>query len=277
MGTADGGYQTPAMVHNWLGEEMRLGMYWDYDAEEWSNMHDAAFPEAHAISVAPVDWDGDGDLDLIQGTSDGEIFLRKNLGSPSKIKFAAEVQPIMVGEYAMKTLGHHAMVLVADWDQDGLWDLLIASDQGDVEFFPNLGKAGKPKFVARVGLLPTGERLAAIQASTKQPTIRHGNVHVAVGDLNGDGKLDLVVGEHSSIENPQGSTPEKEAKFKELMAEFEKCHELRTRMHNQERGEAVDPPVTDEETAYIYDLYERLGAVMPQTETRTQVWFYARK
>jgi len=265
------------MVLNWLGEEMRLGMYWDYDAEEWTNMDEGAFPEAHAISVAPVDWDGDGDLDLIQGTSDGEIFLRKNLGSATKIKFAAEVQPIMVGDIAMKTAAHHAMVLVADWDQDGLWDLVIGSDQGDVEFFRNHGKAGKPKFLARVGLLPTGKRLAAIQASTKQPTISHGNVHVAVGDLNGDGKLDLVVGEHSPIEDPQGRTPEQEAQFKELMVELEECHELRTRLHNQERGEVVDPPVTEEEKAFIYDLYERLGSVMPQTQTRTQLWFYARK
>lgn len=277
LGNADGGYQTPFMLNNWLGEELRTGMYWDYDGEQWTNMHENAFPEAHALSVAPVDWDNDGDLDLIQGTSDGQIFWRKNLGSAKEFKFDAEVQPIMVGGKALKSSAHHAMVLVADWDQDGQWDLIVASDRGDVQFFRNRGKIGQPEFDAAKSLLPTVKELAAIEASSKKASISHGNAHVAVGDLNGDGKLDLIVGEHTSVEDPTAQTPEKEAKFKELLKELEECQELRTRMMKQERGEEVDPPVSDDEIAYVYDLYERIGEVAPRPQTRTQVWFYARR
>ncbi len=266
------------MAKNWLGEELRLGMYWDYDAEEWTNVQDGAYPEAHANSVAPVDWDMDGDLDLIQGTSDGQVFLRKNLGSAKEARFAAEVQPVMVGDKIMTTPAHHAMVLVADWDQDGRWDLLVGSDKGDVAFYRNTGKVGKPNFQAAVSLLPTGKDLVAVPAlSSKRAPVVHANVHVAVGDLNGDGKLDLIVGENSSEEETAGRDPEKEAKFQELLKELEECHELRTRMHSQERGEKVDPPVTDDEIAYVYDLYDRIGKVSPRPQMRSQVWFYARK
>ncbi|NQU47272.1 MAG: VCBS repeat-containing protein [Planctomycetes bacterium] len=262
------------MLDNWLGEELRLGMYWDYDAEEWTNVHDGAFPQAHAISVAAVDWDQDGDFDLIQGTSDGEVYLRKNLGTAKEARFAAEVHPILVAENELKSQAHHAMVLIADWNQDGRWDLLVASDRGAVEYFRNTGTAAQPVFAASISLLP---KAAAVNASAGTQTGGHQNAHVAVGDLNGDGKLDLLVGEHTIIEEASENKPEQAAKFAELLKEYEACHDLRTRMHSEDRGETVDPPVTEKERAYISDLHARLGAASPQSITRTQVWFYARK
>jgi L-fucose mutarotase/ribose pyranase (RbsD/FucU family) len=82
-----------------------------------------------------IDWDGDGDLDLLSGSAEGGVFLFENVGSKTAPKFAACVT-LVGGE------GHH-MVEGADkivfgdahvtkpasstrvWAADGKLDLLV--------------------------------------------------------------------------------------------------------------------------------------------------------
>ena len=64
---------------------------------------------------ASVDWDADGDLDMLIGTFSGELFLRTNIGSRSQPVFSSESVQIEAKGEPLKESGHAAPV-VADWD-----------------------------------------------------------------------------------------------------------------------------------------------------------------
>jgi hypothetical protein len=85
---------------------------------------------------ALVDWDGDGDLDLLSGSSDGGVFLFKNDGSRTEPEFGARltlVAPpvsargeVRFGEGHIEAPGRASRVWAADVDGDQKLDLLLA-------------------------------------------------------------------------------------------------------------------------------------------------------
>lgn len=147
---------------------------------------------------AMVDWDHDGDLDLLIGAFDGTMFLRLNEGSRNKPQFATEKVVVQAAGETLQLPGTtHAAVVVADWDGDGRWDLLSGSNSGAVFFFRNVGELGRPEFAAPEIIVPAhvgGRGYEEIREAAQEPTpgIR---TQIAVGDYNDDGKLDLLTGD----------------------------------------------------------------------------------
>jgi hypothetical protein len=173
---------------------LRLGQYWDYDAKKWAGVKGGKFEKELGVGAAAVDWDGDGDLDLVLGSNSGGLYLRLNEGTPTKPAYATEsVQLLTADGSPLRGNGGDAIPTIADWDGDGLFDILTGGSNGGVVWMRNVGKKGAPAF-ARAEVLIEPRGAAPTNGEPAWPAQRT-QVHVA--DYDGDGVLDLLVGDYS--------------------------------------------------------------------------------
>lgn len=142
------------------------------------------------------DWDSDGLADLLVGTMEGQVLLFRNQGAPGKLALApatpllAAGQPVKVSAYAAPS--------VADWDGDGLPDLVVNSILGKVHWHRNIGTRRAPKLAAAQPIEVEWEgaqpRLAWgwMRPEGKALLTQWRTTPVAV-DWNRDGLTDLVM------------------------------------------------------------------------------------
>lgn len=143
----------------------------------------------HSVTVEAHDLDGDGDLDLLIGQRSDPVFWYRNVGtedaaawSPEKIVLKDAAREIIKGSNAH----------FADWDADGVRDLIVGSEYGAVTWYRNTGDNARPTFAVGVPLVH--ERASSDDG--EGPVTRPGSrVKSHVVDWNGDGRLDLLVGD----------------------------------------------------------------------------------
>ncbi|KAH8061973.1 calcium ion binding protein [Aureococcus anophagefferens] len=129
-----------------------------------------------------ADVDGDGDLDLVVGISLGSLFYYENVGSAASPSYAA-VTGAATPFYGIDVGGHSAPAL-ADVDGDGDLDLVVGKYHGALYYYENVGSAASPSYAAVTGAANPFDGIDVGDESAP-----------ALADLDGDGDLDLVVGE----------------------------------------------------------------------------------
>jgi hypothetical protein len=130
-----------------------------------------------------ADLDGDGDLDLLlankldpDDTKTSRLYYFENTGSPEAPSFQER------GHMPLFTMYHYAPAL-GDLDGDGDLDMLVGTWNKGVAYYANLGTREDPDFV--------------LQDTTLVKLTRGSNSTPALTDIDGDGDLDLFIGESS--------------------------------------------------------------------------------
>lgn len=162
-----------------------------------------------ASSVAVADWNGDGLLDLLVGDIRGHVSVYLNEGKKQHYAYGKPAQLKANGK-EIKAPHGDAGPCVADWDGDGLLDLIVGCGDGSVLFYRNIGTAREPKLAEGEVLIPPGKIEYDLAKMSKEPT-RGVRAKVCVVDHNGDGLPDLLVGD---LSNQKPNTPEPTAEQK---------------------------------------------------------------
>ena len=211
------GWKKPDYIRDKDGKKICISLFMDIEAKDFAFV-DRSTDEYksnenhHLTSISSVDWDDDGDLDLLLGSDSGHLYLCKNEGTAKRPAFSTTNDRVFAAGKQINITDGMSNPKVVDWNKDGLFDILCgASRRGGIYLFLNIGQPGKPEFAAAKTLLsPTMkfpappknliytdasfDVLMAVAEKDGFPSCPRQGYFVEAIDYDNDGDLDLVVG-----------------------------------------------------------------------------------
>ncbi len=203
-------------------------------------MGDAQDADIERICTRPfaADLNGDGTLDIVSGNFGGTFAFFAGQGDG---KFTAKSTWLKREGERLQVSAHSDPFLV-DWDGDGDLDLLSGSAQGGAFLFPNIGTRTEPAWGRRQPLLEASPRNSSLD---DEPTF--GDAHIKgpqsdtrvwASDVDGDGKLDLLLGDSVHLTYPAKGLDEATAK-KRLTAWNDQLQKL-MKARDPDNSDAMD-------------------------------------
>jgi len=253
-----------------------------------------------------VDWDRDGDLDLLVGNRTGNVFLFLNESGGTALRLQSGERLRDTNRVIKAANPGESGPHVTDWDGDGNHDLLLGGGNGSVLLYLNTADEGIPVLAPPVELVPKSGAFSRDMTHYDPSSDRGGHAKVHVTDWNGDGRQDLLVG----IMQPESEegfelTPDQEREKERLDQQYYEVFREYSTMRDRATERVLQmmgipdlsnlPPARAEE--YIVKLREeirkepdyadvkgRLDAVQekriqyyPATYIHGWVWVYLRK
>ena len=193
------------------------------ERDRWGNSY---------TGVMLTDLVGDARPDLAVCHSGDQVTVHENIGTDKSPRFANEGMSFTVQKNCQGRFD------LADWDQDGLADLVTGSFGGQVMWYRNQGQAGKPHF-------DVGQPLSNVRLAY--------NSHPRIMDFNSDGKLDLLLGVNwGTVSLYLGAGTDKPSVYgKSRMLQWSDGTTLNIR---QENGDDTTPELADLDGDGVLDL-----------------------
>ena len=262
---------------------------YDTDNIKWGNI---------CTAQCAVDYDGDGDLDLVVGEMQAGFYLHLNSADDPKVAPVFADLPIKLDLVlpggVRGTLGQHSDPHLVDWDADGDLDLLSGSGAGSVYLSINEGSVAEPKWTEFECLIKN--EAPGSQTTDNGQELKPGDgARVCVTDFNRDGKLDLLVGDDTTIENKiPGLTEKEKARLeKEYDEEMQPIQDAFQKVYEEmeEKAEKAKEAGDDDAIAKIREevelqtevLREKMMALREKEklfrdhESTGHVWVYLQK
>ncbi len=257
-GTSNGMFRTAEVLTGTDGEPLIVPAGGKHDIEK--------------ICTRPfaIDWDGDGHLDLVVGNFAGTFYWFRGEG---KGAFQPKPEAIKSGTEPLRLNGHHSDPFVIDWDGDGDLDLLSGSAAGGVHWAENMAGPGKlpdlrpfqvlirPGRSVRYGRLLAEDGLTGPASSTR----------VWVADVNGDGKLDVLVGDTVTL-----ISPAKNLSADEYQKKFAVWNKAVNKASRKLSSQADDEKANTRAREEFQKVYEQRTEFMNEERTGF-VWLYLHK
>ncbi|MCA9190492.1 MAG: VCBS repeat-containing protein [Planctomycetales bacterium] len=154
--------------------------------------------QMHVQMITPcaVDWDHDGDMDIVCGDEDGRVALLRNTGQVANHQ--PQFDPPQYFQQQADELKFGALVTPVgiDFDSDGDEDLVCGNTSGNIGWFENTDGGSPPTFAPVCLIEADGAPIhiqAGPQGSIQGPAeAKWGYTTFSVADWDHDGLLDIV-------------------------------------------------------------------------------------